>query len=335
MSGKTIWRSSSCCERISKVNFEETFMKTLTAVFFLTLTFACSTGNQPSALFDSRVEYQPLLDKLEASGGDVSRIIRPRSLADLSPLESGKRYKFAVPPDGTLALAPLSVDTTPNDYSHPILGGGGPVLTAGNLRIEREGDSLARVVIDQESHAYCPTAASLQAAVDALSGLGVGSDQLRIENRPTECVAATGPAVPAMGGEAEGPRYGALMAEVGTRFERMGRADLAGRFELAEFERGELEEIFEEDLPRAEPPRESAGVDLNGVAEAFRETNLPALQKAIASKEAGAFREAFSLASETCNGCHRTSGHAFVEIPDQPGRPVPRLDPVSGGGTSR
>jgi hypothetical protein len=303
-------------------------MKTSAAFSLLALTLACSTGNQPSALFDSRVEYEPLLAKLEASGGDVSRIIRPHSLADLSTLESGKRYKFAVPPDGTLALAPLPVDATPNDYSHPILGGGGPVLTAGNLRIERDGDNLARVVIDQESHAYCPTAASLQAAVDALSRLGVARNELRIENRPTDCVAAAGAAVPAMGGEAEGPRYGALMAEVGTRFERMGRADLAGRFELAEFERGELEEIFEEDLPRAEPPRESAGVDLNGVAEAFRETNLPALQKAIQSEDARAFGEAFALASETCNGCHRTSGHNFIEIPDRPGQTIPKLDPV-------
>lgn len=310
-------------------------MRIVTALFSLTLTLACSTGNQASALFDSRADYQPLLDKLEASGGDVTRILRPHSVADLAALESGKRYKFAIPPDGSVALAPLPVDATPNDYAHPILGGGKPVLTAGNVRIEREGDSIARVVVDQESHAYCPTAASLQAAVDALSRLGIAGEKLRIENRPTECVAATGPAVPTMGGEAEGPRYGALMAEVGTRFERMGRADIAGRFELAEFERGELEEIFEEDLPRAEPPRESAGVDLNGVAEAFRETNLPALQQAIVSKDAGAFREAFTLASETCNGCHRTSGHSFVEIPNQPGRPVPRLDPVPGAGPSR
>jgi hypothetical protein len=306
-------------------------MKTSTAFLLLALMLACSSGRQPSAPFDSRAEYQPLLAKLEASGGDVSHILRPRGVADFSALESGRRYKFAVPVDGTLALAPLPVDATPNDYAHPILGGGGPVLTAGNLRIEREGDAIARVVVDQESQAYCPTAASLQSAVNALSRLGIASDKLRIENRPPRCVSPTGPAMTGMSalvGEEKGPRYGALMAEVGIRFERMARADIAGRFELAEFERGELAEIFEEDLPRAEPPRESAGVDLNGVAEAFRETNLPGLQKAIESRDARAFREAFALASETCNGCHRTSGHAFVEIPEQPGQPVPRLDPV-------
>jgi hypothetical protein len=185
-----------------------------------------------------------------------------------------------------------------------------------------------RAVVDQESHAYCPTAASLQAALEALSRLGVAGDKLRIENRPTSCVEPTGPAVPGMGGEAEGPRYGALMAEVGTRFERLGRAAIAGRFELAEFERGEIEEIFEEDLPRAEPPRESAGVDLNGVAQAFSETDLPALKKAIESKSSRTLRDSYALAAETCNGCHRTSGHRFIEIPNEPGRPVPRLDPM-------
>ena len=118
------------------------------------------------------------------------------------------------------------------------------------------------------------------------------------------------------------------MAEVGTRFERLGRAAQAGRFELAEFERGEIEEIFEEDLPTAEPPRESAGVNLTGVAQAFAKTNLPDLKQAIQSRDPSAVRRAYALASETCNGCHRASGHAFVEIPGQPGQSVPRLDPL-------
>jgi mono/diheme cytochrome c family protein len=282
---------------------------------------ACSGRPQAVALFDSRVAYEPLATKLKASGGDPARIVRPRRAADLSALQPGKRYKFVVGPEGTLAIAPLPADAPSNEYVHPVLGGGGPVRTAGNIRIDREGESLVRVVVDQDSKSYCPAAESLSVALEALSNLGIPGDRLRVDNRPPACVGAE----PA---PAEGPRYGALMAEVGTRFERMGRAARAGRFELAEFERGEIEEIFEEDLPKAEPPRESAGVNLAGVAQAFAQTNLPDLKKAIESTDPSAIKRAYALAAETCNGCHRTSGHAFVEIPGQPGQPVPRLDPL-------
>jgi hypothetical protein len=50
-----------------------------------------------------------------------------------------------------------------------------PVLTAGGLRVEREGK------------AYCPPAASLDVALTALAGLGVPADRLRVENRPPAC----------------------------------------------------------------------------------------------------------------------------------------------------
>jgi hypothetical protein len=118
------------------------------------------------------------------------------------------------------------------------------------------------------------------------------------------------------------------MAEVGLRFERLGRAAVARRFDLAQFERGEIEEVFEEDLPKAEPPRESAGINLAGVADAFRQTNLPDLKTALEARDVTAVKAAYARAAETCNGCHRASGHVFVEIPKLPGQPVPRLDPV-------
>jgi len=149
----------------------------------------------------------------------------------------------------------------------------------------------------------------------------VRPERLRVENRPPACVGAEPE-------ERPGARYGALMAEVGLRFERLGRAAVARRFDLAEFERGEIEEVFEEDLPKAEPPRESAGVNLAGVADAFRQTNLPDLKSALEAKDTAALGAAYSRAAETCNGCHRASGHAFIEIPGVPGRPVPRLDPI-------
>ena len=52
------------------------------------------------------------------------------------------------------------------------------------------------------------------------------------------------------------PHFGSVMAEVGRRFELAGRAGLANRFELAAFEVGEIGELFEGELPRAELPKE-------------------------------------------------------------------------------
>lgn len=295
-------------------------MRALAAVGLLVVLSACAEGPPPRPLFESRVPVAPLLAKLQASGGDPARILAPRSVADLDRLEPGERYKFVVRADGVLAVAPLPLSAANNEYVHPVLGRGEAVLTAGNIRVEREGGTLSRVTVDQDSKAYCPTGNSLAAALTALVRLGVPANRLRVENRPPACVGAEVVEPPA--------RYGALMAEVGLRFERLGRAALARRFDLAEFERGEIEEVFEEDLPKAEPPRESAGVNLAGVADAFLQTNLPDLKQALATKDAAALKAAYSRAAQTCNGCHRASGHAFVEIPTVPGRPVPRLDPV-------
>ena len=83
------------------------------------------------SLFSSRVAYEPLVAKLEASGGDASRIVHARTTQDLLRLQSGKRYKIVVDATGGLAIAPLPADAPNNEYVHPILAAGGPVRTAG------------------------------------------------------------------------------------------------------------------------------------------------------------------------------------------------------------
>jgi hypothetical protein len=274
----------------------------------------------PPFLFESRVELAPLTAKLRDAGGDPARILRPARLEDLAPLATGKRYKFVVSATGRLAIAPLAADAPSNPYVHPVLAGGEAVRTAGGIRVDRKGDALARVTLDQDSKAYCPSADSLHEASRALVALGVPADSVRVENREPECSDETG---------GNRPRYGPLMADVGRRFERLGRAARAGRYELAAFEVDEIGEVFEGDLPRAELPRESMGVNLAGVADAFVKTNLPELDRAVKAHDAAAMARAYALAADTCNGCHKTSGHSFVEIPRQMGDEVPRLTPVT------
>jgi hypothetical protein len=137
----------------------------------------------------SRVPYEPLLAKLKASGGSLDRVLHLKQAADLDKLESGKRYKFVVDVHGQLAVAPLPADAPANEYVHPILAGGGPVRTAGGIRVERAGGKLQRIVVDQDSKSYCPGADSLQEAVRALTALGIAAAAVKTEDRPPQCAA--------------------------------------------------------------------------------------------------------------------------------------------------
>src|SRR5690348_1524779 len=110
-----------------------------------------ATAAAEETQFTSRVAYAPLVARLKASGGSLDRVVRVARAADLDRLESGRRYKFVVDAAGRLVVAPLPADASGNEYVHPILGGGGPVRTAGGIRVERSGGRVARVVVDQDS----------------------------------------------------------------------------------------------------------------------------------------------------------------------------------------
>jgi hypothetical protein len=137
--------------------------------------------------FASRVAYAPLVGKLAASGGDVRRILHARSRDDLAALVTGKRYKFVVTTDGTLAIAPLPADAEHNDYVHPILAGGAAVLTAGGITVERRDGTITRVTLDEDSRSYCPTLESLAAAERALARLGVPAASITRRSEPPRC----------------------------------------------------------------------------------------------------------------------------------------------------
>jgi hypothetical protein len=125
----------------------------------------------------------------------------------------------------------------------------------------------------------------------------------------------------------EGPGLGEVMAQVGRRFEVAGRAAEAGRFQLADFEVGELEELFEGDVPRAALPKEGPTAHIPAMAQSFLKVALPELKQAAAKNDRVAFAEAFGHAAAQCNGCHQASAKAFIEIPLVPGKAVPSLDP--------
>lgn len=116
------------------------------------------------------------------------------------------------------------------------------------------------------------------------------------------------------------------MSEIGRRFEIAGRAALAGRMELAEYEVGELKELFENDIPGAAPPKEGPTAHIPAMAQAFLKGPVPELRLAAAKKDRAAFAAAFGSAAAMCNACHQASAKGFIEVPSVPGKGVPSLD---------
>jgi hypothetical protein len=135
---------------------------------------------------------------------------------------------------------------------------------------------------------------------------------------------------PGLSSDVGAPRQslGNVMAEVARRFELAGRAATANRFELAEFEAGEIAELFETDVPNAELPKEGPTAHIPGMAKAFLLTNAPDLRKAAGAKDRAAFATAFQNASSVCNACHQAAAKGFIQVPSEPGKSVPDLDPV-------
>lgn len=118
------------------------------------------------------------------------------------------------------------------------------------------------------------------------------------------------------------------MADVGRRFELLGRAAAAGRLELADYELGEMGEQFVEALPLAALPREGHPEVLPALGTAFLQTAVPDLREALASHDLARVNAAFERTAQACNGCHLASGHGFIEVPTVPGRGVPVTEPV-------
>jgi hypothetical protein len=118
------------------------------------------------------------------------------------------------------------------------------------------------------------------------------------------------------------------MADVGRRFEVLGRAAAGNRFELAAYEADELGELFENDVPRASLPKEGPTAQIPALSKQFLQTAPPALIKAAQAKDPVAFNAAFADAAALCNTCHQSAEKGFIQVPVIPGQAVPVLVPV-------
>jgi hypothetical protein len=131
------------------------------------------------------------------------------------------------------------------------------------------------------------------------------------------------------GAPPEGRGLGDVMVDVGRRFEVLGRAAVANRWELAAYEADELGEIFENDVPHASLPKEGPTAQIPGLSKAFLQSAPPALVKAAQAKDPVTFNAAYGEAASLCNSCHQSAEKGFIQIPALPGQAVPVLVPVS------
>ena len=158
-------------------------------------------------LYPSRADYDAIRDKLRRAGRRAQEAVRLVLPAMVDALELDRPYKYVVTAGGKLVVAPQPADTPGDPFHHPALARGGPVRTAGFLRLTARPSSVPtlpsgapaapdgppgrrRVVIDQRSSGYCPTFESLRHARAALVAIGLSPGEIVLEDRPPRCLPA-------------------------------------------------------------------------------------------------------------------------------------------------
>lgn len=59
---------------------------------------------------------------------------------------------------------------------------------------------------------------------------------------------------------------------------------------------------------------EKNGVKISGVMDAVLRTQIAHLEERIKQKNPGEFQKAYDETLSACNGCHKESGHKFIQI---------------------
>ena len=108
------------------------------------------------------------------------------------------------------------------------------------------------------------------------------------------------------------PGLGELMtAYVQPRHTKLGLAGEAQNWDLADYERDELSETFD-DIGKF--ILKHGDLSIPQAIAATVKPPLEALDKAIKAKDAGAFAKAYADLTAACNACHQSAGHSMVAI---------------------
>jgi len=116
------------------------------------------------------------------------------------------------------------------------------------------------------------------------------------------------------------PGLGEYMTTNQLHLAKLWFAARAQNWDLARYEVDELDETMQaaEGLHAVKH-----GVDISGVLESVRQSQMAVLRQSIGNKDASRFAEKYADQMEACNACHRASGYAFIRIA------IPGAPPVS------
>ena len=118
------------------------------------------------------------------------------------------------------------------------------------------------------------------------------------------------------------PGLGELMAFQQMRHAKLWFAGEAGNWELAAYELTEIREGFA-DIARLHPTHKTAPVPIDQAIETIMTDPLARLAAAIDRKDRAAFRSAYEMATEGCNGCHQATDFGFNVVQRPKSNPFP------------
>jgi hypothetical protein len=143
-------------------------------------------------------------------------------------------------------------------------------------------------------------------------------EEMRDDMHDRELRLAAAPAeMPTVEEEEPAFTFGDRMNSFARRFAGLWFAARSGNTDLARYELAEMHEVIEgiESLNKVEN-----GVNINGVLGALENTQLKALGDALEAGDMVAFDRAYHDTVKTCNACHSSSAHPFIQIkiPEHP-----------------
>jgi hypothetical protein len=119
--------------------------------------------------------------------------------------------------------------------------------------------------------------------------------------------------------EAAMPGVGEIMSGVQLRFAKLHFAAEARNWKLADFDVDEIEE----NLDKAATLRPvDNGVQLKGILDAFKQTQLATMKQAAEHKDLGVFRRSYTESIAVCNSCREATARPFIVITKPTAPPV-------------
>ena len=112
---------------------------------------------------------------------------------------------------------------------------------------------------------------------------------------------------------------GTLMLEIQLHFSKLYFAGEARNWDLATYERNQIEEAVEK-VAVLRPTENN--VKLDDIITTFKQTPLAAVKDAIDVKDRNLFRQSYNDSLAMCNACHQATGRPFIAIVTPTNPPV-------------